>query len=406
MTENTDTTAQPDVPGSREPAPSPAPRRRTRVAVGVVLVAALAGGAVGAVGTSSLSSQGTETTTVVREAPTQEATPAASTGESLSVSEIYREVADGVVEIAVTSSAGEGPFGEGGTQRGQGSGFVYDDAGHVITNYHVVEGATEVEVTLADGSTHPARVVGSDASTDVAVLEVDAPDGALVPLAIGDSDALEVGEPVVAIGSPFGLDATVTAGIVSALERRIASPNGFAIDDAIQTDAAINQGNSGGPLLNAQAEVVGVNSQIETESGGNVGIGFAVPTSTVREVVSQILESGSVEHAYLGVGVQTIPADVAEQLGATAGVALTEVREGGPAAAAGLQAATGSQTIDGVPYPTGGDVVTEVEGTAVATAEELQDAIAEQAAGDEIELTVLRDGETQTVAVTLGTRPD
>lgn len=360
----------------------------------------------GAVGTSALSTQATETTTVVRDASTPAtAAPVASTGESLSVSEIYREVADGVVEIAVSSTAGDTPFGGGETRRGQGSGFVYDDAGHVVTNYHVVEGATSVEVTLADGSTHSARVLGSDPSTDLAVLEVDAPAGTLAPLAIGDSDALEVGEQVVAIGSPFGLDATVTSGIVSALERRITAPNGFAIDAAIQTDAAINHGNSGGPLLNGRAEVVGVNSQIETDSGGNVGIGFAVPTSAVQEVVSQILESGSVEHAYLGVGVETIPADVAEQLGVPAGVALTQVREGAPAAAAGLRAATGSRTVDGVAYPTGGDVVTEIEGTAVASAEELQDLIAEHAPGDAIELTVVRDGETQTVTVTLGTRP-
>jgi putative serine protease PepD len=328
---------------------------------------------------------------------------AETNGDALDASQIYESVADGVVEIAVSGTAGEGPFGE--TVRGQGSGFVYDDQGHVVTNYHVVEGATSVEVTLADGSSHPARVVGSDPSTDLAVLEVDAPPGALQPLAIGDSDALQVGEPVVAIGSPFGLDATVTSGIVSAVDRRITAPNGFAIDEAIQTDAAINKGNSGGPLLNSRAEVVGVNSQIETESGGNVGIGFAVPTSTVQEVVSQILETGSVEHAFLGVGVATVPADAADELGAAAGVAVTEVRDGSPAAEAGLRPATGSRSVDGVPYPTGGDVVTAVAGTEIATAEELQDAIDEHAPGDQVDLTVVRGGETLTVTVTLGTRP-
>ena len=322
------------------------------------------------------------------------------------MSETYREVADGVVEITASGirEGGTTPFGQAQPQGATGSGFVYDED-HVVTNYHVVEGADTVEVTLADGSSYDARVVGSDPSTDLAVLEVEAPQDALKPLAIGDSDALEVGQQVVAVGSPYGLEETVTAGIVSALDRRITSPNGFAIDDAIQTDAAINHGNSGGPLVNLQGEVVGVNSQIESESGGNTGIGFAIPSNTVESIVSQLLTSGRVEHAFLGVGVQTIPAKVAEELGESTGAAVVRVTEGSPAADAGLQPATESRTVEGVPYPTGGDVITAVAGTKVATSEELQDAIDDHKPGDQIELTVGRDGQTRTVEVTLGSRP-
>jgi S1-C subfamily serine protease len=376
------------------------------------VAAALVGGGVGAATTAALSDEPAETTTVVETgAAAPDATPAAADGDDLSVSEVYRAVADGVVEITVAGGGPAGtpsPFDEQDTPqtRGQGSGFVYDEEGRIITNHHVVEGADSIEVTLADGSSYEARLLGSDPSTDLAVLQIDAPADELEPLELGDSDALAVGEEVVAIGSPFGLDATVTSGIVSALDRRITAPNGFAIDNAVQTDAAINQGNSGGPLLDSGARVVGVNSQIETETGGNVGIGFAVPSNTVRSVVEDIVEDGTVEHAYLGVGIETIPADVAEELGEAAGVTITDVRDGSPAAEAELRAATGSQTADGVPYPTGGDVITAVNGEAVETAEQLQSLVSEHAPGDEIELTVVRDGDTRTVAVTLADRPD
>jgi S1-C subfamily serine protease len=395
-----------------EPRACRRPTRRTLAAGGAIAAAALLGGGVGALATSGLSDDATATTTVVeeREAPA-DAAPAAADGDDLSVSEVYRAVADGVVEIAVTGGGPAGnpsPFDQQDAPqtRAQGSGFVYDDQGRIVTNHHVVDGADSIEVTLADGSSYDARLLGSDPSTDLAVLQIDAPAEKLEPLELGDSDALAVGEQVVAIGSPFGLDATVTSGIVSALDRRITAPNGFAIDNAIQTDAAINHGNSGGPLLDSSARVVGVNSQIETESGGNVGIGFAVPSNTVRSVVADIVADGSVEHAYLGVSIETIPPDVAQELGEAAGVAVAGVRNGSPAAAAELRAATGSQTVDGAPYPTGGDVITEVDGEAVETAEQLQSLVAEHSPGDEIELTVVRDGDTSTVTVTLADRPD
>jgi S1-C subfamily serine protease len=322
------------------------------------------------------------------------------------VAEVYEGARNSVVEITVTSS-GESGFPPGsGAQRAQGSGFVYDDEGRIVTNHHVVDGAGSIEVRLADGSTYDARLLGSDPSTDLAVIQIDAPADELEPLELGDSDALAVGQEVVAIGSPFGLDATVTSGIVSALDRRITAPDGFTIENAIQTDAAINHGNSGGPLLDSSARVVGVNSQIESESGGNVGIGFAVPSNTVRSVVADLIEDGAVEHAFLGVGIQTLPADVAGQIGEAAGVAVTDVRDGSPAAEAGLRAATASETVDGVPHPTGGDVITAVDGEAVETSEQLQSLVSEHAPGDQIQLTVVRGGDERTVAVTLADRPD
>jgi putative serine protease PepD len=225
-------------------------------------------------------------------------------------------------------------------------------------------------------------VVGTDPSTDLAVLKVDAPASALAALALADSDDVEVGEGVVAIGSPFGLEQTVTTGIVSALHRQITAPNDFAIDDAIQTDAAINHGNSGGPLLDLDGKVIGVNSQIESQSGGNDGVGFAVPSNTVKRVAAALIADGEIEHAYLGVATEDVDAD---------GAGIAEVRTGTPADEAGLEA---------------GDVVTAVDGEEVGSADELRQAIDSHEPGDEVELTLERDGETQSVTVTLGTRPN
>jgi S1-C subfamily serine protease len=210
---------------------------------------------------------------------------------------------------------------------------------------------------------------------------------------------------VVAIGSPFGLEGTVTSGIVSALHRQITSPNRFAIDDAIQTDAAINHGNSGGPLLDAQARVIGVNAQIQSDSGGNEGVGFAIPANTVRSIVAQLLASGKADHAFLGVAAQTIPASVAEQLDVAEGAEVAEVRSGTPAARAGLHAATGSRTVDGESYPTGGDVITAVDGKRIRSSDELSSAIAAKQPGDVVAITYRRAGESHTVRVRLASRP-
>jgi len=302
---------------------------------------------------------------------------------ALTIGQIYDRTNASVVEITVTTQApADGPMGSG-TAQAQGSGFVYDSSGHVITNAHVVDGAESAKVRFADGKTYDATVVGVDASTDLAVLKVEAPSSALHPLELADSSQAAVGDVVVAIGSPFGLENSVTTGIVSALGRSMKAPNGYTITGSIQTDAAINHGNSGGPLLDLDGKVVGVNAQIESESGGNDGVGFAIPSSTVKSIVAQILEDGSVQHAYLGVSV-TAAAD------GTAGAPLAEVRSGTPAAEAGLQA---------------GDVLTAVDGDAVSSAAALQSAIDARKPGDRVILDYLRDGAHRTVTVTLGTRP-
>ena len=255
---------------------------------------------------------------------------AAASSSTETVGDIYKQTGDSVVEITVTSAGQAGPTGgTGGTQQATGSGFVYDTQGHVVTNQHVVDGAQSVSVKFANGRTYSATVVGADPSTDLAVIDVNAPASVLKPLELGDSSAVEVGDGVIAIGSPFGLDQTVTTGIVSALHRQITSPNNFSIDNAIQTDAAINHGNSGGPLLDMHGDVIGVNSQIESDSGGNDGVGFAVPSNTISRIAAALIDNGSVEHAYLGVAI--------DDSTSTAGARLAEVRPGTPAARAGLK---------------------------------------------------------------------
>jgi len=237
-----------------------------------------------------------------------------------------------------------------------------------------------VRVRLASGASYTASVVGTDASTDLAVLKVDAPASALHPLTLADSSSVVVGQGVVAIGSPFGLENTVTAGIVSALHREIQAPNNFTIEDAIQTDAAINHGNSGGPLLDLAGRVVGVTSQIKSESGGNEGIGFAVPSNTVRSIADAIVSKGSVQHAYLGVS-----------LSAEGSARIDSVRSGTPAAHAGLRS---------------GDVITSIGGRKVSTAAEVRAAIDARQPGDTVRVIVRRNGGTKTVSVRLANRPD
>jgi putative serine protease PepD len=272
------------------------------------------------------------------------------------------------------------------TGQGSGTGFLVDSDGTIVTNAHVVGESSEVQVRFEDdGELHSARVLGVDASTDLAALKVDpgAADG-VKPLALADSDEVQVGDTALAIGYPLGLDRTATAGIVSGLERDIQAPNGFSIDKVIQTDAPINPGNSGGPLLNADGEVIGVNSQIATAGGGNgsVGIGFAVPANTVKDVLPQLERGAAPEHAYLGVSTAAAPDGGAEVGEATAG---------GPAADAGIQA---------------GDVITEVDGDRVQDPEDVATAIEDNKPGDEIDIKVQRGGSEQTIQVTLGQRPE
>ncbi|HEX2102686.1 MAG TPA: trypsin-like peptidase domain-containing protein [Solirubrobacteraceae bacterium] len=360
------------------------PRRTTAV----LLAVALASGAGGAGVAALAGGDGAAATTVTTTTGTARPAAAVKTEDGLSVNEIVRRTKDGVVDIKVRSSGGStpdrfgGPGGDGGAPRSQaeGSGFVIDDDGHIVTNQHVVDGATSITVTFANGHTASAKVVGTDASTDVAVIKADAPKSELHPLTLADSAQVQVGDGVVAIGSPFGLTGTVTTGIVSALGRTINAPNGFTISGAIQTDAAINHGNSGGPLLDAAGRVIGINAQIESDSGGNDGVGFAIPSSTVRRVAQQLISGGSVAHAYLGV----------QLTDATGGAGVAQVRGAGPAADAGLEV---------------GDVVTAIDGKPVRSADALVAAVDSHEPGDEVTLKVRRDGRIRDVDVKLGTRP-
>jgi len=355
-------------------------RKHPRASVTAALSATLllgAGG--GAAAVAALDSGGSS----VRQVTVASSAQPAAGGRTKSIGEIYAQTSKAIVEITVSSSGQPSPFGgDSPSSQAQGSGFVRDEDGHIITNQHVVDGAQSVSVRFSDGSTYDATVVGSDPSTDVAVIKVDAPASELHPLTLGDSGDVGVGDGVVAIGSPFGLEQTVTTGIVSALHRQITSPNNFAIDDAIQTDAAINHGNSGGPLLDLNGRVIGVNSQIESESGGNDGVGFAVPSTTVAKIAAQLIQSGKVEHAYLGVATRdTVDGD---------GASIAEVRTGSPAASAGLR---------------NGDVVTEIDGHAVADADALRRLIDAKSPGDSVELTIVRGGSERAVEVELAARP-
>jgi S1-C subfamily serine protease len=338
-----------------------------------------------------------------------------ASNESNRVNQIYRRDGQGVAfissQLKPKESSGLSPFGESeGGGVATGSGILIDTEGHIVTNNHVVEGADKVEVKLGSSdTTYTAEVVGTDPATDVALLKVEAPAGSLHPLALGDSSKVEVGEPVVAIGNPFGLDRTVTAGIVSAIQRQIQAPNGFSISHVIQTDAAINPGNSGGPLIESEGKVIGINSQIQTggSGDGNVGIGFAVPIDTAREVVRQIEEHGEIKHAYLGISGGSITPDLAKalKLPEEEGVLVNEVVKGGPADEAGIKGGDTSATIEGASFRLGGDVITEVNGKKIAGMEDVINAVNAASPGDKMELTVDRDGKPQTIDVTLGVRP-
>jgi putative serine protease PepD len=380
------------------------PPRRIPILVMTLLATLAVGVGAGAVAYSTFSS---DTKTVVQQVPVDSSEPTASSS-TLTAAEIYRNTHRSVVEITVGSVQVD-PFGGEQQQRGQGSGFVYDSEGHIVTNDHVVEGADTVSVRFWNGDTYDANVVGTDASTDLAVIKVDAPDSVLHPLTVGDSSDVQVGNTVFAIGSPFGLEDSFTSGIVSALHRQIEAPNKFTINDSIQTDAAINHGNSGGPLLNSSGEVIGVNAQIAGNTGANVGIGFAIPSNTVKSIAAQLIDTGEVEHAYLGVQIQDVPASVADELGLVEGVQIasfpdTDSRT--PAQKAGLRAATGQKTVDGEPYSTGGDVITAIDGQKITNSEELQRAIDAKQPGDTISVTYWRNGESHTVDVELTARPE
>jgi S1-C subfamily serine protease len=374
-----------------------------------LVAAAVLGGAVAVGGVALLGGLDSTTTVVTETAAAPSPGLAPASGDAMSVNEIYERSSSGVVRInASDNSTSTSPFGQNAAL---GSGFVIDKSGHIVTNYHVVRDAGSVTVSFSNRDTVQAEVVGTDPSTDLAVLRVRTAASALTPLSMGNSDAVRVGDPVVAIGNPFGLDRTVTAGIVSALQRLIQAPNSFTIDHVIQTDAPINPGNSGGPLLNARGQVIGVNTQIETGTGssatGNVGIGFAVPSNTVKDVVAQILRTGRVDHAYLGISGQALTEDVAERynLPVESGVLVGRVTEDSGADKAGIEGGETEVVVAGVSYTLGGDIIVAFEGKKISSVEELRDAISGKKPGDKVSLLIYRDASRASVTVTLGRQP-
>jgi S1-C subfamily serine protease len=393
-------------------------RRLLRTPFGSALLGGVVVAAFGwiAIAAGWIQSEGGSTTTVAAPLAAPVVSKGGDEGANV-VNQIYKSDGEGVAfiesDIPAQESSTLSPFGEPEAQGGgtaTGSGFVIDSEGHVLTNNHVVEGADRIQVKLGSSdTTYKATVVGADPATDLALLDVEAPADQLHPLTLGHSAEMEVGDPVVAIGNPFGLDRTVTSGIVSALQRQIQAPNGFSISNVIQTDAAINPGNSGGPLINASGEVIGINSQIETGGGGNgnVGIGFAIPIDTARDEIHQLLTKGEVEHAFLGISGGTITPDLARaiNLPVSEGVIVQSVVKGGPADKAGVEGGHTSATIEGAQVSLGGDIITEVDGKKVAGMDEIVNVVNAAEPGEELELTILRDGSTKTATVTLGERP-
>ncbi len=297
---------------------------------------------------------------------------------------------------------------------GTGSGFIYDANGHIVTNYHVIENATDLLVTLADGRTFNAQIVGADPSTDLAVIRIDTDEALPPPIGLADSDRLRVGQFVVAIGSPFGQQQTLTTGVISALGRVIRSPNNRFIGEAIQTDAAINPGNSGGPLLNLSGQVIGVNSQIISTSGASAGIGFAVSSNTVRRVVPELIARGYYPHPWLGITrMVSLSASTAElwrrggmNIPVDEGLLVVEVYDGGPAAKAGLQGVSRVKTVGRYQVPLDGDIITAINGQHVADTDDLTMYLdTRTAVGDTVTLSVIRDGKELTLSITLEERP-
>jgi S1-C subfamily serine protease len=315
------------------------------------------------------------------------------------LADLYTAVNPSVVNINMTMAVGEGA----------GSGFVYDMQGDIITNNHVVEGANQIYVTFADGKMVQATVVGTDANSDLAVIKVDVPASELHPVTFGDSATLRVGQMAVAIGNPFGLEGTMTAGIISALGRVVpASSSRYAMVDLIQTDAPINPGNSGGPLLDSAGRVIGVNTMIFSDSGTSSGVGMAVPVDTVKLVIPQLLEKGSYAHPWLGLSGRSITPVLADALSLPVqqGVLVESVVNGGPAEKAGLRGGGQTKNVDGMNVAVGGDIIVGIAGTEVQSFDDVVSYLGSHTqVGQKLELTVLRGGERQTFTVTVGERP-
>ena len=326
-----------------------------------------------------------------------------SFSKSLSLIEIFEKSEPGVVRVNVQRVESEDVTG------GIGSGFVFDKKGHIITNAHVVKNANKVVVTFLDGRSYNAEIIGVDEYTDLAVIKVNADLDLLHPLSIGDSSNLKVGEQIAAIGNPFGLSGSMTSGIVSQLGRLLPSGSGYSIPDVIQTDAAINPGNSGGPLLNMHGGMVGINTAIQSTTGSNTGVGFAIPSQTVAKIVPTLIEKGEYKHPWIGISGRDIDPDMANVLNLkdAIGFLVITVVEDSPAFDAGLIGSDKTIEVDGVDYPMGGDIILEVDGIEVRKIDDillhLQRA---KSVGDEMVLEVLRDGRTTNITIVLQERPN
>jgi S1-C subfamily serine protease len=387
---------------------------RTRRAAELV-VAALSGGAIVLGGAAALGKLD-RSRTIVREQAASASEPASFTqAKHLSIHDVYDQAAPGVVHITATTTVQQpsDPFfgTPGGTQEQQavGSGFVIDKSGHIVTNDHVVAGAARVQVSFSDNESMKASVVGEDPATDIAVLQVNAPSRALRPLTLGDSDVVQVGDEVIAIGNPLGYDRSVSSGIVSAVGRSIQAPNQVStIGHAIQTDAALNHGNSGGPLLNADGKVIGVNAQIApSSSGANIGIGFAIPVNTVRIVAAELIKHGKIEHSFLGIEAKAIVPQIARilHLPVQHGLMVAHVVHGSGAERSGLVAGKTPVIVAGESWPAGGDIIVKADGHPVSTIERLRDLVSEKKPGDSVRLDIYRGTTKLTVKVKLGRQP-
>jgi putative serine protease PepD len=366
-----------------------------------IIGGAIAGGAIAlAVASGGTTTHSVTTTTVVQPSSAPTLPTSFSSGRAQTINQIYRAVGPGVVDITTSSTQNSGgTFGFGQSQKteGEGAGVVFDKKGDILTDQHVVSGASSITVNFPDGTKAPATLIGSDTGADLAVIRVQGVNSSeLHPLTIGDSSAVQVGDSVIAIGSPFGLPNTVTAGIVSAVGRTINAPNQFTIPNAIQTDAPINPGNSGGPLLNAAGEVIGLNDQIETNNtngqgeGSSSGVGFATPSNSDARIAREIIATGHANNAYVGVSLDpTVIGGAAIAKSATSGGS-SPIVSGSPAAKAGLQA---------------GDVIIAVNGTTVTSVNQFVATIADYAPGRTVTLTVKRSGETKSIKLTLGAQP-
>ncbi len=320
--------------------------------------------------------------------------------KTLSLIEIFEKSEPGVVRVNTQTNNGTG---------GVGSGFVFDKKGHIITNAHVIDDATKIVITFLDGRSYNAEIIGMDKYTDIGVIKVNADLKLLHPLSLGDSSNLEVGEPITAIGNPFGLSGSMTSGIISQMGRLLPSDSGYSIPDVIQTDAAINPGNSGGPLLNMRGEIVGINTAIQSTTGEFTGVGFAIPSQTVAKIVPTLISEGEYKHPWIGISGADIDPDMASVLGLkdAIGFLIITIVEDSPAEEAGLIGSNGTKKVDGREYSIGGDIIIGVDGIEVRKiADILVHLQRAKMIGDEMDLEILRDGRTTNVTVILQERPN